>query len=81
MAEGGGLLNRYREIIPIVGSNPIPSAITFRPSKMGILGECSTQDFHTSRAAHIHRPLGHPVGNDPPHYTRCSSQVCVPDAR
>lgn len=26
MAEGGGLLNRYREIIPIVGSNPIPSA-------------------------------------------------------
>lgn len=27
VAEGGGLLNRYREIIPIVGSNPIPSAI------------------------------------------------------
>ena len=27
MAEGGGLLNRYRINSPIVGSNPIPSAI------------------------------------------------------
>ncbi len=26
MAEGGGLLNRYRINSPIVGSNPIPSA-------------------------------------------------------
>ena len=26
MAEGGGLLNRYRGNTPIVGSNPIPSA-------------------------------------------------------
>ncbi len=26
MAEGGGLLNRYRMSSPIVGSNPIPSA-------------------------------------------------------
>ncbi len=26
MAEGGGLLNRYRCKTPIVGSNPIPSA-------------------------------------------------------
>jgi hypothetical protein len=26
VAEGGGLLNRYRGNTPIVGSNPIPSA-------------------------------------------------------
>ena len=26
MAEGGGLLNRYRGSTPIVSSNPIPSA-------------------------------------------------------
>jgi hypothetical protein len=26
VAEGGGLLNRYRINSPIVGSNPIPSA-------------------------------------------------------
>jgi hypothetical protein len=30
VAEGGGLLNRYRGNTPIVGSNPIPSA-TLRP--------------------------------------------------
>ena len=28
MAEGGGLLNRYTAITRIVGSNPIPSAIS-----------------------------------------------------
>jgi hypothetical protein len=28
VAEGGGLLNRYRGNTPIVGSNPIPSATT-----------------------------------------------------
>ena len=31
MAEGGGLLNRYTAITRIVGSNPIPSAISLFP--------------------------------------------------
>ena len=33
MAEGGGLLNRYRINSPIVGSNPIPSAIKLSKEK------------------------------------------------
>jgi hypothetical protein len=37
VAEGGGLLNRYRINSPIVGSNPIPSAI--RSSILLILPE------------------------------------------
>ena len=32
MAEGGGLLNRYTAITRIVGSNPIPSAISLFPA-------------------------------------------------
>ena len=38
VAEGGGLLNRYRMSSPIVGSNPIPSAIYLRSlAKLPIL--------------------------------------------
>ena len=38
MAEGGGLLNRYRINSPIVGSNPIPSATySIQPNKMIVL--------------------------------------------
>ena len=52
MAEGGGLLNRYRMSSPIVGSNPIPSAILLHhfiiaPSGLGaaIAARCLCPDL------------------------------------
>ena len=60
MAEGGGLLNRYRGNTPIVGSNPIPSAT---------LPPCESHGFGAEKAAYGTRecPISMPQRKGVPH--------------
>ncbi len=51
MAEGGGLLNRYRGNTPIVGSNPIPSATLLLTSCFAGLGPRATCEAISSNSA------------------------------
>jgi hypothetical protein len=55
VAEGGGLLNRYRGNTPIVGSNPIPSATSLALKEISWLLVSSVMQSARSYCADCHR--------------------------